>query len=62
MKSESKTAHDLAARDALSKITALLNAAQFLTSTQEEKELMLELIGAAEDVATRALEGCKYAG
>ena len=59
MKSESKAMRNTSAQDALGKITALLNAAQFLTSTQEEKELMLELIGAAEDVATRALEGCK---
>lgn len=45
-----------AAIDALTKISALLNAAQFLTSTSEETELALELIGAAEDVATRTLE------
>ncbi|PHH48675.1 hypothetical protein [Pluralibacter gergoviae] len=57
MKNESKTARDLAAQDALTKITALLKAAQWLTSTEDEKGLMLELIGAAEDVATRALEG-----
>lgn len=59
MKNNSETAHDLVARDALTKITALLNAAQWLTSTKEEEGLMLELVGAAEDVATRALEGCK---
>lgn len=59
MKNESKTARDLAAQDALTKITALLKAAQWLTSTEDEKGLMLELIGAAEDVATRALEGCQ---
>lgn len=59
MKSESKATHDLSAQDALTKITALLNAAQWLTGNEEEKGLMLELIGAAEDVATRALEDCK---
>lgn len=59
MKSESKATHNLAAQDALTKITALLKAAQWLTSTEDEKGLMLELIGAAEDVATRALEDCK---
>lgn len=59
MKNESKTARALAAQDALTKITALLNAAQWLTGNEEEKGLMLELIGAAEDVATRALEGCQ---
>ncbi|EMM6764525.1 hypothetical protein ROS60_004850 [Pluralibacter gergoviae] len=59
MNSKPQTAHDLAAQDALTKITALLKAAQWLTSTEDEKGLMLELIGAAEDVATRALEGCK---
>lgn len=59
MKNESKTDRDLSSRDALTKITALLNAAQWLTSTKEEEGLMLELIGAAEDVATRALEDSK---
>ncbi|AIQ99021.1 hypothetical protein LG71_03465 [Pluralibacter gergoviae] len=59
MKNESKTARALAAQDALTKITALLNAAQWLTGTEDEKGLMLELIGAAEDVATRALEDCQ---
>lgn len=59
MNSKPQTARDLAAQDALTKITALLKAAQWLTSTEDEKGLMLELIGAAEDVATRALEGCK---
>lgn len=41
MKNESKTARDLAAQDALTKITALLKAAQWLTSTEDEKGLML---------------------
>ncbi|EQB4442710.1 hypothetical protein ACYKEA_000388 [Pluralibacter gergoviae] len=59
MRNNSKTKHDLVAQDALTKITALLKAAQWLTSTEDEKGLMLELIGAAEDVATRALEGCQ---
>lgn len=59
MKNESKSERDMASQDALTKITALLNAAQWLTSTKEEEGLMLELIGAAEDVATRALEGSK---
>ena len=42
--------------DALTKISALLKAAQWLTSTSEETELALELICAAEDVAIRTLE------
>ncbi|AVR02999.1 hypothetical protein [Pluralibacter gergoviae] len=62
MRNNSETKHDLVAQDALTKITALLKAAQWLTGNEEEKGLMLELIGAAEDVAIRALEDCKYAG
>ncbi|HID4130313.1 TPA: hypothetical protein ACXE8V_000598 [Pluralibacter gergoviae] len=57
MKQKAINKSDTAAQDALTKITALLKAAQWLTSTEDEKGLMLELIGAAEDVATRALEG-----
>lgn len=50
-----KSKNEITAVDALAKIVALLNAAQLLTSTKEESALMLEIIGAAEDVAQRAL-------
>ena len=56
MKGAQKKLQGSAAMDALTKIAALLNAAQWLTSTDEEECLMLELIGAAEDVARRTLE------
>ncbi|MFY0131227.1 hypothetical protein [Klebsiella aerogenes] len=56
MKTNHKTAQESAALDALTKISSLLNAAQWLTSTEEESSLMLELVGAAEDVATRTLK------
>mgnify|MGYP000880619163 CR=1 FL=1 len=56
MKTNQKTAQESAALDALTKISALLNAAQWLTSTEEESSLMLELVGVAEDVATRTLK------
>lgn len=59
MKQKAINKSDTAAQDALTKITALLKAAQWLTSTEDEKGLMLELIGAAEDTATRVLEGCQ---
>lgn len=45
--------------DALSKIQSLLSAAQWLTSSQEETELQLELLNIAETVAVRVLEECK---
>lgn len=56
MKTNHKTAQESAALDALTKISSLLNAAQWLTSTEEESSLMLELVGEAEDVATRTLK------
>ena len=43
--------------DALNKVRAILNAAMYLTSTEEETEAGQELIGIAERVAARALEG-----
>ncbi len=43
--------------DALIKVRAILNAAMYLTSTDEETEAGLGLIAIAESVAARALEG-----
>ena len=43
--------------DALIKVRAILNAAMFLTSTDEETEARLELLGIAERVAARVLGG-----
>lgn len=50
------TIEALDAIDALNKVRAILNAAMYLTSTEEEKEAGLELIGIAESVAARVLE------
>ncbi|MBU4682728.1 hypothetical protein KC222_11960 [Cedecea davisae] len=57
MKGITKKEHELVAMDALMKITALLNAAQLLTANEDESQAALELIGLAEDVAHRAMEG-----
>ncbi|WP_170870419.1 hypothetical protein [Pantoea sp. 1.19] len=43
--------------DALGKIRALLNAAMFLTASDEESEAGADLIQIAERVAARALGG-----
>ncbi|MBM7342729.1 hypothetical protein OMR58_16215 [Erwinia sp. INIA-01] len=50
------TQREMNAVDALEKIKAILNAALFLTSSRHEKDAQTELIGIAEDVATRVLE------
>lgn len=44
------------AADALVKIEALAAAAQFLTSSDEEKSLGLELMAVVEDIARKAQE------
>lgn len=56
MKSRTTSQKEMNAVDALAKIRALLGAAQFLTSGDDEREAMLELLGLAEDVAVRVLE------
>lgn len=45
--------------DALSKIKSLLSAAQWLTASDEETELQMELLSLAEAVASKTLEVCK---
>lgn len=50
------TQREMNAVDALGKIKAILSAAMFLTSDDQEKDVQIELIGIAENVATRALE------
>ncbi len=57
MKQVYKNPQELVAMDALMKITALLNAAQLLTANEDEMQAALELIGLAEDVAHRAMDG-----
>ncbi len=47
--------------DALGKISVLAAAAQLLTSSQEEREIQLELIGLIEDTALAAKESAKEA-
>lgn len=49
------TQREMNAVDALVKIKAILSAAMFLTSDDQERDAQTELIGIAEDVATRAL-------
>lgn len=53
------TNRGIEALDALGKIRALLSAAQFLTGSQKETELMLDLMNLAEETAARVLEGEK---
>ena len=54
---DKKTINDIDAIDALVKIRTMLAAAGLLTANSDETALMYELLSAAEDVATRALEG-----
>lgn len=56
MSAPARSKKEITAIDALTKIAAMLSTAQLLTSTKEESELMLELVGVAEDVALRALD------
>ena len=54
---DKKNINDIDAIDALVKIRAILVAAGLLTANSDETALMYELLSAAEDVATRVLEG-----
>ncbi|SER18765.1 hypothetical protein SAMN05216522_11395 [Rosenbergiella nectarea] len=47
------------AMDALGKIQSLLAAAMYLTESDEETELQLELMTIAESIAAKTLECCK---
>jgi len=51
--------HGIKAIDALGKIQSLLSAAMYLTASDEETELQLELLNLAESIAAKTLEGCK---
>lgn len=55
MSTPTRSKKEITAIDALNKIAAMLSTAQLLTSTKEESELMLELVGIAESVALRTL-------
>jgi len=45
--------------DALGKIQKLLAAAMYLTASDEEAELQLELMTIAESIAAKTLESCQ---
>jgi len=47
------------AMDALGKIQSLLAAAMYLTASDEEAELQLELMTIAESIAAKTLECCQ---
>lgn len=47
---------EISAVDALAKIKAILSAARFLTSDGNERDVQVDLLDIAEEVATRVLE------
>lgn len=56
--SEVTIGQGIKAIDALGKIQKLLAAAMYLTASDEETELQLELMNLAESIAAKTLECC----
>lgn len=56
--SETTIEQGIKAIDALGKIQKLLAAAMYLTASDEETELQLELMTIAESIAAKTLENC----
>ncbi|WP_241625439.1 hypothetical protein [Rosenbergiella epipactidis] len=57
--SETTIGQGIKAIDALGKIQKLLAAAMYLTASDEETELQLELMTIAESIAAKTLESCQ---
>lgn len=57
--SETTINQGIKAVDALGKIQKLLAAAMYLTASDEETELQLELMTIAESIAAKTLECCQ---
>ena len=57
--SETTIGQGIKAIDALGKIQKLLAAAMYLTASDEETELQLELMTIAESIAAKTLECCQ---